>query len=257
MSLMPDASVFRQHQRDWDELAALDPLWAILSDPDKRFGRWDLETFFASGAEEITVALALAGRHGLPRARDSAIDVGCGVGRITRALAQRFNAAVGVDISPVMVEQARALNRDHPNCNFVAQGDPRLPAFEDASADLLYSNQVLQHLPTRRDIAEYIANFMRVLTDGGVAIFQVPTRIPVRHRLQVRRRAYALLRRIRVPEKVLYLRLGLTPIRMNAMADDRVREVVRRAGGEVVATVQNQPGLGILSTTYFVRRRAH
>lgn len=244
-----------QHQRDWDELATLDPLWAILSDPAMRFGRWDLEAFFRSGEQEVSAALGLAAEHGLPRRWDRAIDIGCGVGRITRALGTRFEAAVGVDISPVMVDQARVLNRDQPTCAFVVQGDSSLALFEDASADLVYSVQVLQHLPERNDIEEYIANFIRVLKSGGVAIFQVPTQIPLRRRLQVRRRVYGSLRRLRVPEKLLYSRLGLTPIRMNSLGDERVRAVVRRANGGVVAAVDDYPGYGILSTTYFVRKQ--
>ena len=41
----------------WDDLAERDPLWAILSDPAKRGGRWDLRSFFATGEREISVLL--------------------------------------------------------------------------------------------------------------------------------------------------------------------------------------------------------
>jgi hypothetical protein len=39
-----------RHKREWEDLGAVDPLWAILSDNQKKFGRWDLEEFFQTGA---------------------------------------------------------------------------------------------------------------------------------------------------------------------------------------------------------------
>lgn len=41
-------------ERFWNTLADRDPLWAILSDPTRSDGRWDLETFFRSGEREIS-----------------------------------------------------------------------------------------------------------------------------------------------------------------------------------------------------------
>ena len=40
-------------QREWEDLANLDPLFAILTDKSKQFGRWSREEFFASGQQEI------------------------------------------------------------------------------------------------------------------------------------------------------------------------------------------------------------
>ncbi|HZI58619.1 MAG TPA: hypothetical protein VFF39_17695 [Verrucomicrobiae bacterium] len=39
------------HARDWEEMAAIDPLWAILSAPEKRFGSWDIDEFLRTGQE--------------------------------------------------------------------------------------------------------------------------------------------------------------------------------------------------------------
>jgi hypothetical protein len=43
----------RRHQRDWEDLGDLDPYWAILASPERRFVRWDLDEFFRSGEVEI------------------------------------------------------------------------------------------------------------------------------------------------------------------------------------------------------------
>ena len=53
-------------QRYWDEQARTDPMWAILTDPEKRGRRWDPEEFFSSGVQEIAVVMERAARLGLP-----------------------------------------------------------------------------------------------------------------------------------------------------------------------------------------------
>lgn len=46
------------HMRDWEEMAKVDPLWAILSDPAKRFRNWDLDEFLRTGQEEVRNLMA-------------------------------------------------------------------------------------------------------------------------------------------------------------------------------------------------------
>src|ERR1700720_2495810 len=94
----------------WGALGEDDPLWAILSRPDKRGGHWNAEEFFAAGEAEIIGLERYCEHFGLPRERRRALDFGCGVGRLTRALATRYAEVVGVDISSSMIEQARQLH---------------------------------------------------------------------------------------------------------------------------------------------------
>src|SRR3954453_11263430 len=109
---------FADH-RDWEELAQLDPFWAIATSPTKRFNRWETEPFFARGHRQIARLMEDAERLGYPRGRTKALDFGCGVGRYTRALADHFEESVGVDVSEEMVAQARQLNPEVANCQFV------------------------------------------------------------------------------------------------------------------------------------------
>src|SRR5690349_15678614 len=121
-SSMTLARMSRQ-AREWDDLAGLDPLWAVLSQPAfARDGGGDVEAFFATGDGEVSGALDVARELGLPVRYGSALDFGCGVGRLTRALAARFERCVGVDVSPRMVDAARRLNADVPNVEFTANG---------------------------------------------------------------------------------------------------------------------------------------
>ena len=43
-----------QQAQDWNELAELDPYWAILTASGKRFGGWNTDEFFATGPPRPT-----------------------------------------------------------------------------------------------------------------------------------------------------------------------------------------------------------
>jgi SAM-dependent methyltransferase len=222
--------------REWDELARGDALWEVLSDPDRRDGRWQLDEFFASGEREVAAALDRARELGRPERHERALDFGCGVGRLTRALSQRFSECVGVDVSEEMVEQARRLHGDRPGIEFVVNVAPDLRRFESAGFDLVYSSKVLQHMPSGRQACAYVAEFLRLLRPGGIAVFQLWTRIPLRNRIQARRRAYGALRRLGLAEGRLN-RIGLSPRgRGIAVREERIRRLVEERGFAVAHT---------------------
>lgn len=218
------------HARDWEEMAAIDPLWAILSSPEKRFGNWELNEFLRTGEEEITSLMKSAEQLGLPKQRGRAIDFGCGVGRLTRALCTHFPECHGVDISHSMLERARQLT---PGCQFREASD--LSSFPTGYADLIYSSMVLQHQPQRKHVATLVADMIRVLAPNGLLVFQLPLYIPLRNRLQLRRRAYRLLHALGLRHTFAYERLKLNPIRMLSLPQASVEEIVRAANGVVVS----------------------
>ena len=123
----------KQLQRNWEGLAQADPLWAICTDPGKRNSQWTREEFFATGRKEIETVLGYAARVGLCIDKTSpALDFGCGVGRLTRALADHFPECCGVDISPTMISMAQEFNRDHAHCHFQLNDGVRLKGGEGA-----------------------------------------------------------------------------------------------------------------------------
>jgi SAM-dependent methyltransferase len=225
----------------------------VLTAPGKRFGGWDRGEFLRSGETEIEGLMAAARELGLPQAREAALDFGCGLGRLTHALARHFGHVWGVDISARMVEQAHELHHDMPNCTFLTT-DGTL-AFPGARFDLIYSVLVLQHLPTRAAIGSAVRELVRTLRPGGLLCFQVPSRLPLRRRWQLRRRLYGVLRAAGLEERVLYERCGLHPIRMNAMAEREVLTLVAAAGGRVLACRPDaHAGPEMASRLYFVTR---
>jgi 2-polyprenyl-3-methyl-5-hydroxy-6-metoxy-1,4-benzoquinol methylase len=79
-----------QSRQFWDSHAQSDPLWAILSHPARKGRRWDLERFLQSGVDEIFLILHQLRSRGINVRRRHALDFGCGVGRLSQALAAHF-----------------------------------------------------------------------------------------------------------------------------------------------------------------------
>jgi len=164
----------RKLQQDWDELAARDPLRAILGKPGE--GKpWDREEFFATGKAEIEELMSYLSALGRPARRGKALDFGCGAGRCTQALAEHFETVWGVDISPAMIELARRYNRFGDRCRYRLNESDDLRLFEGASFDLIYSNITLQHIRPR-PMRSYLAEMIRLLAPGGLLVFHLPER---------------------------------------------------------------------------------
>ena len=159
-------------QRDWNDLGKEDPFWAVLSDPAKRGNKWNVEEFFKTGRDQI--ASTLAELEKLPRTlnRGAALDFGCGVGRLSQALAAHFSHVDGVDISQSMLDQARRFNAHGDRCQYHHNANANLRLFPEGRFDFVYSDIALQHMPAVFQSA-YIREFIRVLKPGGLAVFQI------------------------------------------------------------------------------------
>src|SRR5262245_19348484 len=103
---------------EWERLGRRNALGAILT-RDGRVANWDEAEFLATGRADAARFLTDLSAIAPSAARTRALDFGCGVGRITRALAEYFDEVVGVDVASSMIERARALNADRPRCRFV------------------------------------------------------------------------------------------------------------------------------------------
>ena len=163
----------RAQRSQWDQLGRTDPLWAILTQPDCKGGRWEPDAFFHTGEHDMARMMAFAGELGLPARREAALDFGCGVGRLTQAAAAYFDHVTGIDIAPAMLERAGKFNRHGARCRYLLNDQNHLRVFADESFDFIYSQITLQHLPPRH-IRAYLSEFVRVLRPAGLLMFQLP-----------------------------------------------------------------------------------
>lgn len=260
-----------QLKRDWEALAQADPLWAICTDPSKRERGWDVDAFMETGRAEIATVMNHLDSLGVaPRFSGEALDFGCGVGRLTQALAGRFDRCTGVDISPTMVKQAEAMNRFGGRVSYVVNDTDDLSRFESGRFAFVYSSIVLQHV-RRRFIARYLGEFARVLEPGGVMVFQIPShrKVPfggLRMLLRPRQRLAALKRAIGAAGADVGQRID-----MNTMSEASVRRALRGQAelldvlftnscdpafnGKLILSAV-EPVTGFVSKQYVVRKRA-
>lgn len=245
-----------RHGSEWDLLGELDPLWAVLSDPSKKHGKWDEAAFFRTGEVEIGAVLEVARELDHPERFERALDFGCGVGRLSRALAGHFGEVKGVDVAESMVTRAREMNRGQERCEFIVNERDDLAIFPDAHFDFAYSNIVLQHLPTREMIFGYLTEMLRTLRPGGLLVFQLPSRLPLLVRLQPRRTLFRVLRRLGIREPFLVRTLGLHPIRMRHVPRGAVESFLSANGGEILRVVEaTDRYFPVESRVYYVTRK--
>ena len=157
--------------KNWTELGNDDPMWVVLTDPAKKGNRWQEEDFFATGKEEIKKQFAKLDAQGISVRNGKALDFGCGVGRLTQALASRFEQVDGVDVSDSMIRNAEKLNRFPGRAKYHLNARGDLESFPSGEYDFIYSIIALQHIPPAFQ-KNYIADFMRLLSPGGIASFQ-------------------------------------------------------------------------------------
>lgn len=239
-SRRPPMPELAEEKQNWEDFASQDPFWAVLSQPEHKYGKWDRDAFYSTGEAQIAEVMDHAAAFERPQAHGDALDFGSGVGRLTRALAGRFDRATGVDISQTMVDNATRFNEDVPNLSFVVNARSDLSRFEDESFDMVNTRIVLQHLPDREMILGYLAEFVRVLRPGGLLAFQLPSALPFTLRLQPRRNVYLALRRLGLSPRFLYWRLGLHPNRMVAIPKDDVVAFLQARGATVLDVVTRQ-----------------
>ncbi|MDB9278305.1 class I SAM-dependent methyltransferase [Halorubrum ezzemoulense] len=101
-----------------------------------------------------------------------ALDVGCGNGRHTEALASRTETAVGLDLSRGLLAEATARARDRGFADATAfvHGDATALPVRDGAVDLAVYVATLHHLSPRSARVESLNELARVLAPGGVAL---------------------------------------------------------------------------------------
>jgi SAM-dependent methyltransferase len=141
----------------WDAAAASEQVELYVGDPAR--GREELEGFF--------------GRLGADPRGGLCVELGCGFGRMTEALAERFDRMLALDVSPAMLEAGRnAVPAE--NVEFRLVSGLRLDGLDDGIADAVVCYLVLQHVPRKRIALSLLREIGRVLAPQGDAFLQLP-----------------------------------------------------------------------------------
>ena len=182
----------------WKELGREMPHWSVLSSDQFRPDKITLyeSDFFESGATDVDVLLAAFARTGInPTDIGHAVEFGCGLGRVTKFLAQTFAHVSAIDISDSHLGLAKQyIGRSKArNVAFILAQFPNfgLPAVYD----LWLSRLVLQHNPPPI-MRIILTRALAGLQPGGIAVFQVPT-YAVGYRFSVRDYVASLGKRTR------------------------------------------------------------
>lgn len=159
-------------KREWDERARVNAMHYVASNKVV----WEEDDFYASGAADVErhVTSDLDGLCGgrTPRGM-TVLEIGCGVGRMTRHLASVFGEVHGVDVSPTMVATGRTKLANLTNVHLHETGGSDLSMFADGFFDLAFSYIVFQHIPFREAIISYFREVHRTLKRGCIFKFQV------------------------------------------------------------------------------------
>ncbi len=161
----------------WDRRADEEPLYFVDNTLDYKDP--DVERFWDSGRDVVDHFLDELGVSLRPT--DTVVDIGCGVGRTTRALSERTARVYGVDVSGRMLALAREWNPQLANVEWLQGDGVTLSGIATDDVDVCFSHVVFQHIPDPAITLGYVREIGRVLRPDGWAAFQV-SNLPAIHR---------------------------------------------------------------------------
>ena len=172
MSLITPEEELERMRRDWDRRALENARHYV----NTASADWSDTEFFATGEDNVREQILNDMTNicqGMDPMSMKVMEIGCGAGRITRALSQVFGEVYAVDISGEMVRLARQLLADRPNVRVLQNNGKDLSVLGDVQVDFAFSFIVFQHIPSREVIESYVREVNRVLRPGGLFKFQV------------------------------------------------------------------------------------
>jgi SAM-dependent methyltransferase len=156
-------------RQDWDERARKDAFYYIASWRKD----WDEASFWRSGEEDYDRLVAgTLERHTFSPRGKTMLELGCGAGRMTRSFAQHFDRVIAFDVSSEMLSRARSLNKESERIEWTQGNGTNLEGVPTGSVDFVFSYLVLQHLPEELLVHSYVREILRVLSSGGICLFQ-------------------------------------------------------------------------------------
>ncbi len=221
--------------RHWETFAKTDPFWAVASFDKFRtenLNEESLQEFFNSGEQHIDSIFAEIRAHIDPAFQPtSALDFGCGVGRLLIPLAKRMRHVAGVDVSETMLQQARTHADARGLTNIeLFKADDSLSTVQ-GSYDLVQSLLVFQHIPVHRG-ERIVRAMMAHMHSGSVGVLHFTySRVNESPRPTWRDR----VRRFRERLKLIAASLRGRPLmQMNNYSISNLFQILQKAGARGV-----------------------
>jgi 2-polyprenyl-3-methyl-5-hydroxy-6-metoxy-1,4-benzoquinol methylase len=164
----------------WAEYGKSEPYWSVLTANDYKRENISLnmKRFNDSGKAEVEGLESIILRNDIDIDKlKICLEYGCGVGRVTRWLAMRFEHVFALDISPSHLQIAKKYLYDNELSNVEFIQMESLKTIDTIKkVHILYSTLVLQHNPPPI-IAYIIRKLLKLVDKRGIAVFQIPTYI--------------------------------------------------------------------------------
>ena len=237
--------LFAHIQNVWEDLGKSEPHWSVLTwDKFMSNGEGTEEEFYNTGKGDVDRLLETLKRNSIDiNSLDTCLEFGCGVGRITSWLSQKFKTVIGYDISRAHLHLAQQHFDKSSYKNISLHHLRELSDIEKLpQVDLVFSVIVLQHNPP--PIIKLIIKWLiRALNPGGIAFFQVPTY----------RNGYSFILKNYLSDEIKN-----HTMEMHVLPQNELFEVIHNENGKVIEVLEDgYTGLrdGERSNTFVVQKR--
>jgi 2-polyprenyl-3-methyl-5-hydroxy-6-metoxy-1,4-benzoquinol methylase len=219
--------LFKHIQDTWSYLGETEPHWSVITSDQFLQSQINTtkEVFYDSGQANIEQLLKTFERNGLDRtAFKSCLEYGCGLGRVTRWLSEKFDTVFGYDISKSHLQSADHYLESQGISNINLRHVREVKDIKNLpKVDVIYSVIVLQHNPPPI-ISLIVKEMIKALNPGGVAYFQVPTY----------RNGYSFSL-----EKYLHDEASRREMEMHVLPQGTIFDIVRKEGGNIVEVLED------------------
>ena len=158
---------------EWKKWGEVDPLFGVATWKGKSkndLTPWTDSEFYALGESDWSDFIAQWVRYGVEK--QTCLEIGCGAGRLTRAMVSTFQDVYAVDVSNKMIEYARA-HVDRTKVTLFQTNGVVLP-FQEGSINAVFSAHVFQHFDSLADASLCFSEIYRVLEHGSSFMIHLP-----------------------------------------------------------------------------------